>query len=118
MGNVFRLLMVSALAGAPAALAAQDPIPSPSVAERIGCDLAGRMGWLRDQVAQGAPPLLVINDTPSGAIRYDPARCARMPGEPPGIVGVRVLRPSAAKELFGAEGRNGAVLVEIAERER
>lgn len=106
------LLLALGLAAGTARDPAQAQMSDTGLAERVGCYVAELVPALREQVAAGKPPLLVINDSPSGPLRYDRQRCTRLKGSADDIGGVRLLRPSAARDVYGVEGKYGAVLID------
>ena len=106
------LLIVQALAAASLAAGPQQ-IPTSEVARQAGCYLVNRVAALRQQVAAGRAPLLVVNDTPAGPLRDEGEACDAVRWRDLQVGEIRVLRPSAAQDVYGADARNGAVMVDV-----
>lgn len=90
--------------------AASDEQPDP--AELAGCHAASNSAWIRAQVAAGRAPLLVLDDEPRGPLRYDARRCEALPWRGLQVAEIRLLRPAAARQVYGAAASEGAVIVE------
>jgi hypothetical protein len=107
-----RLLILPALLAAGLAARPHRAAP-PELAREAGCYLVNRVETLRREVAAGRAPLLVVNDTPTGPLRDEGEGCQGVRWRELQVGQVRMLRPSAAEDLYGPGARNGAVIVDV-----
>lgn len=112
MSNSIRIslcLLAFALIG-PAQVSAQDRLPPDSSAIRLAHCVAGSLPIVKQALDSARPPMLLVGEKRLGPVRRFPA-CPESQVRD-GSLEIRFIRPFAARELYGEEGRFGVVLLD------